>query len=67
MLLTTHEGARQGGPEPQFNSISYHAKINENEWVVKIFSKQAISDEFLEDAFGKGTVGWVYRKEVSWA
>nr|GAT47321.1 prenylcysteine lyase [Mycena chlorophos] len=62
MLLTTHEGARNGGKEPEFNSLSYHGKISDSEWVVKIFSKQRVSDEWLSKMFD-GQVGWVYRKE----
>jgi prenylcysteine oxidase/farnesylcysteine lyase len=42
MLLTTFEGARNGGKEPEFNSLSYHGLISEGEWVVKIFSKVVI-------------------------
>lgn len=35
-----------------------------DEWVVKIFSMEEISDEWLEFVF-QGQVGWVMRKEVS--
>jgi len=63
MLLTTWDGARQGSKAPEFNSISYHGKINENEWVVKIFSMEAVSDEWLNKIFD-GQITWVYRKEV---
>lgn len=35
-----------------------------DEWTVKIFSQQRISDEWLANVFGEGKVGWVYRKEV---
>ncbi|KAJ7101021.1 Prenylcysteine lyase-domain-containing protein [Mycena crocata] len=62
MLLTTFEGARNGGKEPEFNSLSYHGLISEGEWVVKIFSKARISDEWLSKIFDR-TVGWVHRKE----
>ncbi|KAG1716771.1 hypothetical protein ID866_369 [Astraeus odoratus] len=69
VILTTYEGKRAGGIEPEFNSISYLGRINrksdygdeEPEWTVKIFSKDRISDEWLEKVFGN--VGWVYRKE----
>ncbi|KAH7910709.1 FAD/NAD(P)-binding domain-containing protein [Hygrophoropsis aurantiaca] len=75
MILTTYEGARIGGFEPEFNSLSYHGltrqatnSIDEDtsdvppqEWVVKIFSKAALTDEWLKTVFGH--VGWVYRKE----
>jgi prenylcysteine oxidase/farnesylcysteine lyase len=64
MMLTTYDGVRQGGKEPEFNSISYHGLVGEGEWAVKIFSKERISDEWLENMF-QGQVGWVYRKEVS--
>ncbi len=74
MVLTTRNGARQGGPEPEFNSLSYLRPVRkrdlspwtneqgQTEWVVKIFSKQRISDEWLESMFD-GKVGWVLRKE----
>ncbi|KAL4250177.1 prenylcysteine oxidase family protein [Abortiporus biennis] len=68
-VLTTYEGARFGGVEPEFNSLSVHGKLQrkdgkereKDEYVVKIFSKQRISDEFLNKLFDG--VGWVYRKE----
>jgi prenylcysteine oxidase/farnesylcysteine lyase len=63
MLLTTFEGARNGGKEPEFNSMSYHGLISEGEWVVKIFSKKRISDKWLSDMLDDN-VGWVHRKEV---
>lgn len=60
--------------EPEFNSISYHGKVRkvdgaaENavtdpESTVKIFSKERVSDEWLETVFGN--VSWVYRKLVN--
>lgn len=74
-LLTTYEGVRvRGGAEPEFNSLTYHgpvrgqdgeARVNvfgDKEWVVKIFSKARLSDEWLETLF-EGKVGWVLRKE----
>jgi prenylcysteine oxidase/farnesylcysteine lyase len=70
-ILTTSQGVHSGGPEPEFNSLSYHGHVrktnetgqwnHEDEWSVKIFSKQRISDEWLSKAFDH--VGWVYRKE----
>jgi len=63
VILTTYEGVRKGGKEPEFNSISYHGLLREGEWIVKIFSQQRISDEWLQNVFN-GQVGWVYRKEV---
>lgn len=72
-ILTTSEGVQSGGMEPDFNSLSYHGRVRktnetgdwneQEEWNVKIFSKQRISDEWLAEAFDH--VGWVYRKEVS--
>jgi len=63
MILTTGQGFRNGGKAPEFNSLSYHGLVRDGEWGVKIFSKQRISDEWLEKVF-PGTVGWVFRKEV---
>ena len=75
-LLTTHDGVRQRGrAEPEFNSLTYHGQVltkegekrltaaGEEEWVVKIFSKERLGDEWLEGLFGRGKVGWVLRKE----
>ncbi|KAI0354058.1 FAD/NAD(P)-binding domain-containing protein [Trametes cingulata] len=74
-LLTTYEGVRvRGGAEPEFNSLTYHGPLRgkdgalrtnafgEQEWVVKIFSKQRIEDVWLQQMF-EGNVGWVLRKE----
>lgn len=61
-LLTTSANVRAGGKAPEFNSISYHGKISDAEWVVKIFSKEKISDEWLSHMF-LDKVGWVLRKE----
>jgi len=63
MMLTTYEGARNGGEEPEFNSLSYHGLVRDGEWAVKIFSKKRISDEWLDKMFFN-KVGWVHRKEV---
>lgn len=69
MTLTTYEGARKGGKEPEFNSLSYHGFITKDvpgvpdQHAVKIFSKERITDEWLDKLF-MGQVGWVYRKEV---
>ena len=74
-ILTTYNGVRAGGVEPEFNSISYHGlvrkveqgeagdTITDPEWSVKVFSKERISDDWLESVFGN--VGWVYRKLVA--
>jgi prenylcysteine oxidase/farnesylcysteine lyase len=61
IMLTTYDGVRNGGKEPEFNSLSYHGAVREGEWAVKIFSKEKISDEWLKSMFGQ--VGWVHRKE----
>ncbi|KZT23798.1 FAD/NAD(P)-binding domain-containing protein [Neolentinus lepideus HHB14362 ss-1] len=68
-ILTTYEGVRVSGvKEPEFNSLTYHGLVDESapegerEWVVKIFSKVRLEDEWLAEVFG-GKVGWVYRKE----
>ncbi|KAL0950720.1 hypothetical protein HGRIS_007496 [Hohenbuehelia grisea] len=63
MMLTTAEGERQGGPAPEFNSISYHGVVREGEWAVKIFSDHRIEDELLERVLPQNSVRWVYRKE----
>jgi Prenylcysteine lyase len=72
MILTTHNAVRRdpAAPEPEFNSLSYHGLIRPKdhpdgpEWLVKIFSKDLVTDDWLEKVFGNGNVGWVYRKEV---
>lgn len=66
-ILTTYEGARNGGKEPEFNSLTYHGVIapGRDEYVVKIFSKETLSDEWLDKVFD-GKVGWVLRKEVGY-
>jgi prenylcysteine oxidase / farnesylcysteine lyase len=73
-ILTSFDGARRGGKASEFNSVTYHgqAKFARNEthdtqetgeWVVKIFSLERVSDEWLAGVF-QNQVGWVYRKEV---
>ncbi|KAH7875610.1 Prenylcysteine lyase-domain-containing protein [Lentinula edodes] len=62
MLLTTYDGVRQGRKAPEFNSISYHGKISEDEWVVKIFSESPVEDKWLQSLFND-QVGWVHRAE----
>ncbi|TFK83419.1 hypothetical protein K466DRAFT_555076 [Polyporus arcularius HHB13444] len=74
-VLTTYDGVRQRGhPEPEFNSLTYHGHVlskdgtkrvnaeGVEEWVVKIFSKQRLEDEWLRGMFD-GKLGWVLRKE----
>lgn len=70
-ILTSYEGFRNGGSEPEFNSVSVHGKVRrkdgvaveKEEFLVKIFSKERVEDEQLTNLFGE--VGWVYRKLVS--
>ncbi|KAI0655027.1 Prenylcysteine lyase-domain-containing protein [Cubamyces menziesii] len=74
MVLTTYNGARKGGPAPEFNSLSYLTQLRYKngtaylnaqgnpEWIVKVFSYAPISDDWLSHMFG-GKVGWVLRKE----
>ncbi|KAJ3489421.1 hypothetical protein NLI96_g2134 [Meripilus lineatus] len=67
-ILTSYEGFRNGGSEPEFNSVSVHGKVRrkdgvaveKEEFLVKIFSKERVEDEQLTNLFGE--VGWVYRK-----
>ncbi|KAH9914155.1 FAD/NAD(P)-binding domain-containing protein [Epithele typhae] len=73
-ILTTYDGVRHGGPEPEFNSVSYHGPLmmkngerrvnaqGEQEWTVKVFSKKRVDDKWLKEMF-EGKVGWVYRHE----
>ena len=67
-VLTTHDGFVNGGPAPEFNSLSYHGKVAGHEGrpaehLVKIFSSKKLDDLWLRKVFGK--LGWVLRKEVS--
>ncbi|KZT42779.1 hypothetical protein SISSUDRAFT_846389 [Sistotremastrum suecicum HHB10207 ss-3] len=66
-VLTTWEGVRNGGIEPEFNSLAYHGSPIEpegkaKEWVVKIFSKKPLTNRLLRKLFNN-EVGWIYRKE----
>lgn len=72
-MTTTWDAVRHGDaatPKPEFNSLNYLNQIKNieehgiDEWTVKIFSQERISDEWLANVFGEGKVGWVYRKEV---
>lgn len=62
-ILTTSSGP----VIPEFNSLSYHEKIERSghpaERIVKIFSKARVEDEWMDKVFGVGKVGWVHRKE----
>ncbi|KAF9524062.1 Prenylcysteine lyase-domain-containing protein [Crepidotus variabilis] len=65
VLLTAREGVDLGNPntpKPEFTSITYHGLVQENEWSVKIFSDDRLSDEWLDNMF-QGQVTWVHRKE----
>lgn len=80
MILTTHDAVRHATSsqlekgeveEPEFNSMSIHHEILTEEHglekIVKIFSKERLSDEWLERvwAWGDGgKIGWIERKEV---
>ena len=63
MMLTTSENVRNNGKAPEFNSLTYHGLVRDGEWIVKIFSKERVSDEWLANVLN-GQVGWVFRKEV---
>ncbi|KAH8835831.1 Prenylcysteine lyase-domain-containing protein [Flagelloscypha sp. PMI_526] len=58
-LLSTTSPTANASPE--FNSVSYHGLIRDGEWVVKIFSEEEVSDEYLTKLFGEGKVGWAHK------
>ncbi|KIJ35920.1 hypothetical protein M422DRAFT_232724 [Sphaerobolus stellatus SS14] len=65
-VLTTSEGVTHGGPNPEFNSLTYQGPLSapfrgREEHVVKLFSEQEVGDEWLRSVFGEVT--WVYRKQ----
>ncbi|KAI9057359.1 FAD/NAD(P)-binding domain-containing protein [Trametes sanguinea] len=77
IILTTSNAARSNpaaDPEPAFNMLSYLTQLRYRngtawlnaegnpEWVVKIFSDSAMSDEVLGELFD-GQIGWVVRRE----
>lgn len=73
-VLTTSENERAneaaGGKGPEFEVIEYLAKLtttdgveSDDEFVVKIFSLEEISDDWLDTVFD-GKVGWILRHEV---
>ncbi|KAG9004826.1 hypothetical protein FRB90_010688 [Tulasnella sp. 427] len=65
-MILTSENRKPNGSKPDFNSISYHQSYERNdrkEYIWKVFSMDSKSDEWLEDVFGQGTLGWVYRKQ----
>ncbi|KAH9075769.1 FAD/NAD-P-binding domain-containing protein [Lactarius deliciosus] len=64
-ILTSFDGARQGGKAPEFNSLTYHgqAKVARNETHgAQNTGEVPISDDWLARVF-QGQVGWVFRKE----
>lgn len=75
-IMTSYSGVRQGGStEPDFVALAFHGQLknmnqdegpflgdHSEEYVVKIFSLQRLSEEWLESMFGD--MGWVLRKEV---
>ncbi|KAH9926192.1 uncharacterized protein B0H18DRAFT_1006933 [Fomitopsis serialis] len=72
-IMTSYNGVRQHvSPDPDFVAMAFHGQLKNadgelyqgvhgEEHVVKIFSRQRLSDEWLEGMFGK--VGWLLRKE----
>jgi len=63
-ILTT---VGKDGEEPEFLSLKYYSVIQrggQEEYVVKILSKEKLPDESIERLFGPGTVRWVYVHEV---
>lgn len=64
-ILTTNATARETGQNgPPFQSISYHGETfpGSGEYVVKLFSKTKLGDEFLTTLFNS-TPTSVFRKE----
>lgn len=75
-IMTSHNRMHLGsGAEPDFIALAFHGQLKNmnqdeglfkgdhgEEYVVKIFSLQKLSEEWLEGMFGE--VGWVLRKEV---
>jgi prenylcysteine oxidase/farnesylcysteine lyase len=72
-VATTFDGASREGRASEFNFVSYQGQAkfsNETndgqetgDWVVKIYSMDRLSDEWLATMF-QNQVGWVHRKEV---
>lgn len=63
-ILTT---VGRDGEEPEFLSLKYYSIIHRGEleeFVVKILSKEKLSDESLERLFGPESVRWVHVHEV---
>ncbi|KAG8723132.1 hypothetical protein FRC09_004587 [Ceratobasidium sp. 395] len=54
------------GYQPEFFAFRYEATIQRNgktEYIVRVYSKAAISDATITKWFGAGKAGWVNRKE----
>jgi prenylcysteine oxidase/farnesylcysteine lyase len=76
IILTTWDAVRHARKSlqndvkrPEFNSLGYEKMIeteNGKEWVVKLFSAERLSDEWLQSVFawGEHQIGWTTRKEV---
>jgi len=63
-ILTT---VGKDGEEPEFLSLKYYSIIQrggQEEYVVKILSKEKLSEESLERLFGPESVKWVHTHEV---
>lgn len=72
-IMTSYNGVRQHvSPDPDFVAMAFHGQLKNadgelyqgvygEEHIVKIFSRQRLADEWLEDMFGN--VGWLMRKE----
>ena len=63
-ILTT---VGKDGEEPEFLSLRYSSVIRrggQEEYVVKILSKEKLPDESLERLFGPESVKWVHTHEV---
>jgi prenylcysteine oxidase/farnesylcysteine lyase len=59
-LILTNQN---GDEEPEFNSLSIVEGKNEDEWIVKLFSKKRLDNKMLGKLL-KGEVNWVHRQEV---
>ncbi|KAF9786021.1 Prenylcysteine lyase-domain-containing protein [Thelephora terrestris] len=58
--------ATNDGEEPEFLSLKYYSAIQrgqQEEYVVKILSKEQLPEESLERLFGPDSVKWVYTHE----
>ncbi|BEJ14822.1 hypothetical protein CspHIS471_0405890 [Cutaneotrichosporon sp. HIS471] len=60
VILTTGEGARSGGPSPDFQLLMYNLALPTSN-IVLIFSPEALPDSKIIELFGSTT--WIFRKE----